>query len=150
MSDAPLPTARARSGRARRASSFTITRLTMLDFIRFGMAANELNQREYALELGVTGSAVSEWIAGRRKPAVRYVEGIARLAKIPAAEVLKIGGYLGSEISGLPEAAAPESPRVARIIRLLHELPERDLITVEDVASSLASRVEHQSKRELG
>ena len=58
------------------------------------MERNGLNQKELAAAIGVTGTAVTEWLRYGRQPNPRYAPKIAELAGIEVGEALRIMKHL--------------------------------------------------------
>lgn len=55
---------------------------TAADLLRSAMIRNRFNQKELAAAIGVTGTAVTEWLRYGRQPQPRYAARIAELAGV--------------------------------------------------------------------
>ena len=62
------------------------------------------SQRSLALYMGVSPTAVNEWIQGKRTPDPQYVWKIAELAGMEIEEVMRIAGHLPQR----PDSAQPD------------------------------------------
>lgn len=76
-----------------------------------------LSTEEAASACGVQQSAYSKWELGRTKPGDEYLAGIAMFLELPVAVVT-----LARSSDRVPDAAEPDSDRLARLERQVVEL----------------------------
>ncbi|TXH55719.1 MAG: helix-turn-helix domain-containing protein [Desulfurellales bacterium] len=55
----------------------------LVDLIHTAMSRSGTNQSGLARVLEVSPSAISDWLRGKRRPEIRYIEPLARLALGP-------------------------------------------------------------------
>lgn len=121
---------------------------SVITLIRDAMTRSGSSQSELARVLGVSPSAVSEWLAGRRRPGIQHLERIARLAGVNPGAALRDFGYLiGHYGAELPPATSTREAVMLRVQAAIAELSEADLEIVELLASAMAGRTRPRRKR---
>lgn len=74
------------------------------------LARRGISQSQLAAYIGMRPSAVSDWLAGKKRPAPASLRRLAAYAGVPAEEVLRIAGHLDAE-AATPERGRPRSLR---------------------------------------
>lgn len=107
------------------------------------MERNGLNQKELAAAIGVTGTAVTEWLRYGRQPNPRYAPKIAELAGIEVGEALRIMKHLDARIAqDLPVETLPPT-----LLATLRELTPSELDVVHETARGLLRVREERRSR---
>ncbi len=119
------------------------------DLLRAAMRRHNLNQRELGEEIGVSSSAISEWIAGNRRPEVKYAPALARLAGAEILEVVEI--CAGLEPGSLRPGGSPpvEDDISPELLSVMRELPPQDRDLVGSLARQLLERL-RTKERDVG
>ena len=73
---------------------FTLVNTTFANWILREIDSRGWNQSELARRSGLSPTAVSDVLSGRRNPGIVFCDGVAQAFKIPSAEVYKIAGLL--------------------------------------------------------
>jgi len=98
------------------------------------------SQAELARRAGISRGAVANLINGQRKPGPETCEGIARAFRYPADKVFQLAGLL-------PESGDNEDPRLARLNRMMAQLPADDQ---DDIIAMVEAYIERREKGTRG
>lgn len=81
------------------------------------------SQRALAVYMGVSPTAVNEWIQGKRIPDPPFCWKIAELAKMPVEDVMRLAGHLPPEADPSPEPTI--IPEIRALLGRLDEGEQR-------------------------
>lgn len=116
---------------------------TAADLLRSAMIRNRFNQKELAAAIGVTGTAVTEWLRYGRQPQPRYAARIAELAGVELSYALRVMGHIDRDFAQeTPPEVLPET-----LLATLRELSPGELEVVHETARGLLRVREERRSR---